>query len=57
MTDANVSFAGNLTDDPEIRYTESGIARGWCRIKKRSPCCSPTRRRDQLPARPLRLAP
>src|SRR5829696_3252637 len=25
MTEATVSFAGNLTDDPEIRYTESGI--------------------------------
>jgi single-stranded DNA-binding protein len=22
-----VSFAGNLTDDPEVRYTEGGIAR------------------------------
>jgi hypothetical protein len=28
MTEASVSFAGNLTDDPEVRYTESGIARG-----------------------------
>jgi single-strand DNA-binding protein len=27
MTEASVSFAGNLTDDPEIRYTESGITR------------------------------
>ena len=27
MTDASVSFAGNLTDDPEVRYTEGGIAR------------------------------
>jgi single-strand DNA-binding protein len=27
MTEACVSFAGNLTDDPEVRYTESGIAR------------------------------
>jgi single-stranded DNA-binding protein len=25
MTDASVSFAGNLTDDPEVRYTERGI--------------------------------
>ena len=25
MTEANVSFAGNLTDDPEVRYTEGGI--------------------------------
>jgi single-strand DNA-binding protein len=27
MTEASVSFAGNLTDDPELRHTESGIAR------------------------------
>jgi single-strand DNA-binding protein len=27
MTEAAVSFAGNLTDDPEVRYTEGGIAR------------------------------
>jgi hypothetical protein len=26
MGDDSVSFAGNLTDDPELRYTESGIA-------------------------------
>ena len=27
MTEAAVSFAGNLTDDPELRQTEAGIAR------------------------------
>jgi single-stranded DNA-binding protein len=27
MPDAQVSFAGNLTDDPEVRYTEGEIAR------------------------------
>jgi single-strand DNA-binding protein len=27
MTQASVSFAGNLTDDPELRHTEAGIAR------------------------------
>jgi single-stranded DNA-binding protein len=27
MTEASVSFAGNLTDDPELRHTEGGIAR------------------------------
>ena len=27
MTEAAVSFAGNLTGDPEVRYTERGIAR------------------------------
>ena len=32
MTEANVSFAGNLTDDPEVRYTESGITRAVFRV-------------------------
>src|ERR671910_3879159 len=32
MTEAAVSFAGNLTDDPEIRSTESGIARAMFRV-------------------------
>ena len=32
MTEANVSFAGNLTDDPELRHTESGIARARFRV-------------------------
>jgi single-strand DNA-binding protein len=32
MTEAIVSFAGNLTDDPEIRHTDSGIARGMFRV-------------------------
>jgi hypothetical protein len=32
MTEAAVSFAGNLTDDPEVRYTESGIARAVFRV-------------------------
>jgi primosomal replication protein N len=32
MTEASVSLAGNLTDDPEVRYTESGIARAMFRI-------------------------
>jgi hypothetical protein len=27
MTELSVSFAGNLTDDPEVRYTEFGIVR------------------------------
>ena len=25
MTQASVSFAGNLTDDPEVRYTEAAL--------------------------------
>jgi single-strand DNA-binding protein len=32
MTEANVSFAGNLTDDPELRHTEGGIARAIFRV-------------------------
>jgi single-strand DNA-binding protein len=32
MTDASVSFAGNLTDDPELRHTEAGIARAMFRV-------------------------
>ena len=32
MTQAAVSFAGNLTDDPEVRSTESGIARAMFRV-------------------------
>jgi hypothetical protein len=27
MTEASVSFAGNLTDQPEVHYTEAGIVR------------------------------
>jgi single-strand DNA-binding protein len=32
MTEAAVSFAGNLTEDPELRHTESGIARAIFRV-------------------------
>jgi single-strand DNA-binding protein len=32
MTEAAVSFAGNLTDDPEVRSIESGIARAMFRV-------------------------
>ena len=32
MTAPSVSFAGNLTDDPELRHTESGIARAMFRV-------------------------
>ena len=32
MTEAAVSFAGNLTDHPEVRYTEGGIARAMFRV-------------------------
>jgi single-stranded DNA-binding protein len=27
-----ISFAGNLTDDPEVRYTEGGIAPAHLRV-------------------------
>jgi single stranded DNA-binding protein len=32
MTEASVSFAGNLTEDPELRHTEGGIARTMFRV-------------------------
>jgi single-strand DNA-binding protein len=32
MTEAAVSFAGNLTDDPELRHAEAGIARAMFRV-------------------------
>jgi len=32
MTEAAVSFVGNLTDDPELRHTEAGIARAMFRV-------------------------
>jgi single-strand DNA-binding protein len=32
MTEAAVSFAGNLTDQPEVRYTDGGIARVMFRV-------------------------
>jgi single-strand DNA-binding protein len=32
MTEAAVSFAGNLTDQPELRQTEGGIARATFRV-------------------------
>jgi single-strand DNA-binding protein len=32
QTEASVSFAGNLTDDPELRHTEGGIARAVFRV-------------------------
>src|SRR5829696_5077024 len=32
MTEASVSFAGNLTDDPELWHTEGGITRAMFRV-------------------------
>jgi single-strand DNA-binding protein len=32
MIEAAVSFAGNLTEDPEVRYTGDGIARSMFRV-------------------------
>jgi single-strand DNA-binding protein len=43
MTEANVSFAGNLTDDPELRHTEGGIARAMFRV-------AVSNRREQEPS-------
>ena len=43
MTEASVSFAGNLTDQPELRHTEGGIARTVFRVAVSS-------RRDQEPS-------
>jgi single-strand DNA-binding protein len=36
MTEAARSFAGNLTDDPELRHTKSGIARAMFRVAVRA---------------------
>jgi single-strand DNA-binding protein len=43
MTEASVSFAGNLTDNPELRHTEGGIARAVFRVAVSS-------RREQEPS-------
>jgi single-strand DNA-binding protein len=32
VAEAAVSFAGNLVEDPEVRYTEGGIARAMFRV-------------------------
>jgi single-strand DNA-binding protein len=40
MTEPSVSLAGNLTDQPEVRYTEGGTARAMFRV-------AVTGRRDQ----------
>jgi single-strand DNA-binding protein len=32
MTEPSVSFAGNLTDDPELRHTQGGVARAIFRV-------------------------
>jgi len=43
MTEPSVSFAGNLTDDPEVRSTEGGIARARFRV-------AVSNRREQEPS-------
>jgi single-strand DNA-binding protein len=43
MTEPSVSFAGNLTDQPEVRHTEGGIARAMFRV-------AVSGRRDQEPS-------
>jgi single-stranded DNA-binding protein len=37
LTEAAVSFAGNLTEDPEVRYTDGGIARAMFRVAVSGP--------------------
>jgi single-strand DNA-binding protein len=32
MSEASVSFAGNLTEDPEVHHSEGGIARATLRV-------------------------
>ena len=32
MPDTTTTIVGNLTDDPEVRYTESGIAKAMFRV-------------------------
>jgi single-strand DNA-binding protein len=32
MPEASMGFAGNLTDDPELRHTEGGLARATFRV-------------------------
>ena len=44
MTEASVGFAGNLTDQPEVRSTEAGIARAMFRVavsgrREQEPSC------------------
>jgi len=43
MPDATTFIVGNLTDDPEVRYTEGGIARARFRV-------AVTGRREQEPS-------
>jgi hypothetical protein len=52
MTEASVSFAGNLTDHPELRHTEGGIARAMFRV-----AVSARRDRGALVHRPGRQRP
>jgi single-stranded DNA-binding protein len=51
MTEASVSFAGNLTDDPEVRYTEGGIARLGVRSECRWHAASRALRQVRVQAR------
>jgi single-strand DNA-binding protein len=43
MTEASVSFAGNLTDDPKVDHTEGGITRAMFRV-------AVSARKDQEPS-------
>ena len=64
MTEASVSFAGNLTEVPEVHYTEAGIARAVFRVavsgrrtrKRRSSPWSSGGTRPSMPRSPSRRA-
>ena len=43
MPDTTTAIVGNLTDDPEVRYTQDGIARAVFRV-------AVSGRRDQEPS-------
>jgi single-strand DNA-binding protein len=50
MTEPSVSFAGNLTDDPEVRYSEAGIARAMFRIARAMFRVAVSGRKEQEPS-------
>jgi single-stranded DNA-binding protein len=51
MTEAAVSFAGNLTDQPELRHTEAGSARSAVEVVAEELGASLRWRRQPRPGR------